>query len=109
MKRINLAKYGFVRTPEEDFSDDGTRFTTYTVGDVRVTKAKYEDMSFICGSSIKYTLKYDVYSKLPHFDAIGKLNGVKTESLTEKDLIDLYDACVAYSKEYDDAVKNNRG
>lgn len=27
--RINLKRYGFVRAPEEDFSDDGNRFTCY--------------------------------------------------------------------------------
>lgn len=109
MKRINLVKYGFVRTPDKDFSDDGTRFTAYTVGDILVTKAKYADLSFIDARPITSRLPYVVNSKLPHFEALGKLNGVKTESLTDKDLIDLYDTCVAYSKEYNDAVKNNRG
>lgn len=64
MKRINLAKYGFVRTTEGDFSDDGARFTAYTVGDVRVAKAKYEDWSFINVRPIYGRLPYVTNSKI---------------------------------------------
>ena len=44
--RINLKKYGFVRAPEEDFSDDGARFTCYYYdpegnGDTRFRLSKH--------------------------------------------------------------------
>ena len=31
MKRINLAKYGFIRSPKEDFSDDLTNLSNYLI------------------------------------------------------------------------------
>jgi hypothetical protein len=101
MKKIMMTKYGFVHWPEEDFSDDGTRFTAYKVGErVRVTKATYKGEAYIDATILGTKLPYEVYSKLPHYSAIGRLNGVSIESLTDKDLFDLYEACVAYEKEY---------
>ena len=41
MERINLTKFGFVRSPQDDFSDDGSRFTCYRrpgVEKVRISK-----------------------------------------------------------------------
>jgi hypothetical protein len=107
MKKIMMASYGFIRWPEEDFSDDGTRFTAYKVGErVRVTKATYKGEAYIDGTIHGTKLPYEVYSKLPHYDAIGKLNGVSISSLTDQDLIDLYEACVAYEQEYTEAENN---
>lgn len=100
MKRINLTKYGFIKSPAEDFSDDGTRFYAYRVGIVMVTKASVKGMTFISARADYLGLNYDVYSKLPHFEDIDKLNGVETDKITDKDLSDLYDACIAYGKEY---------
>lgn len=109
MKRINLKKYGFIKSPTEDFfSDAGTRFYAYRVGIVMVTKASFGDYTFLSArADYRSDMPYEVYSKLPHYDALSKLNGVKTESITEKDLSDLYDACIAYGKEYADAVRKN--
>jgi hypothetical protein len=107
MKRVDMVKYGFVRTPESDFSDDGTRFYTYRVGErVQVTKATYKGEAYIDGTIHGTKLPYEVYSKLPHYAAIGKLNGVSISSLTDQDLIDLYEACVAYEQEYTEAENN---
>jgi hypothetical protein len=107
MKRINLVKYGFVRWPEEDFSDDGNRFTCFRAGkNVRVSKLVADGQVYLSADSSvgNRTLPYDVYSKLPHYqDAGWKWNGVSVDSLTEQDLIDFYDACVAYEQEYEAA------
>ena len=104
MKKIMMTKYGFIRWPEESFSDDGTRFEAYRVGErVRVTKATYKGEAYIDGTIHGTKLPYEVYSKLPHYDAISKLNGVSIDSLTDQDLIDLYEACIAYEQEYNDA------
>ena len=107
MKRINLIKYGFVRWPEEDFSDDGNRFTCFRVGkSVRVSKLVSDGEAYLsvdssCG---KGTLPYDIYSKLPHYnDSSWKWNGVSLDSLTDQDLIDFYNACIAYEREYEEA------
>ena len=48
MKKIMMNKYGFVRWPEEDFSDDGNRFYCYKVGNrVRVSKLVSDGVAYI--------------------------------------------------------------
>ena len=106
MKQINLTKYGFVRTPNEDFSDDGSRFYVYHAGRVRVSKTTWNGEVFLAGRIDGNLLNYDVYSKLPHYEALDRLNGVDIASLTEQDLIQLYNDCVEYEKEYNEAEKN---
>ena len=83
MTRINLVKYGFIRDAAEDFSDDGNRFQVYKVGRVRVTKLVSDGEAYIDGDINDCRLPYEVYSKLPHYKAIGRLNGVSLASLTE--------------------------
>ena len=58
-----------------------------------------------CSSDVgNYTLPYEVYSKLPHYSAAQwKYNGVSVDSLTEQDLVDWYNACVEFEKEYEEA------
>ncbi len=107
MKKIIMTKYGFVRWPEEDFSDDGNRFTCYKVGKrVRVSKLVDDGQAYLSiNSSVgKGTLPYDVYKELPHYnDATWKYNGVSVTSLTDKDIIDFYNACMLYEMEYEEA------
>lgn len=101
MTRVNMAKYGFVRCPAEDFSDDGNRFQVYKVGTrVRVTKLVADGEAYIDGTIQGTKLPYEVYSKLPHYSAVGKLNGVSLAGLTDKDLQDLYEDCLKYEAEY---------
>ena len=107
MKRVDMVKYGFVRTPESDFSDDGTRFYTYRVGKrVRVTKCTYKGEAYISADIQGTKLPYEVYSKLPHYSALDKLNGVSIASLTDNDLFNLCEACLYYEQEYNDAENN---
>ena len=107
MKKIMMTKYGFVRWPEEDFSDDGSRFTAYRVGErVRVTKCTYNGMAYIDATINGTKLPYEVYIKLPHYYATGKLNGVPINSLTDDDLFELLAACIQYEREYTDAENN---
>lgn len=105
MKTINLTKYGFIRSPEDDFSDDGSRFTCYRVGNVRVSKSSYQDEIFIAG---RYkgtpSLQYEEYSKLPHYKAMDDLNGVDKARITDEDLKQFYQDCVAYDSEYKQAL-----
>lgn len=83
-KVIPLTKFGFVRAPEEDFWDDGAKFTAYWwdpegKGDKRflLTKSLYDGDAFI---SVRYTLpgtrsdKYiDDLNGVPVADAIDGL------------------------------------
>lgn len=103
MTRINLVKYGFVRCPEEDFSDDGNRFQAYKVGRVLVTKLVSDGEAYISGGIPSGKLPYEVYSKLPHYPFLGALNGISTAHITEDDLQELYEACQAYDLEYANA------
>ena len=103
MKKIMMTKYGFVRDPAQDFSDDGNRFQAYKVGRVRITKLVSDGEAFIDGGINDGNLPYEIYSKLPHFPLLGKLNGISVAALTEEDLQDLYADCQAYEVEYTNA------
>lgn len=104
MKKIMMNKYGFVRWPEEDFSDDGNRFYCYKVGNrVRVSKLVTDGVAYISARIDHGTLPHEVYSKLPHYSKLDDLNGVSVISLTDNDLFDLCEACLMYDKEYSDA------
>lgn len=109
MKRVNLVKYGFVRWPEEDFSDDGNRFQCYRVGKaVRVSKLVAEGEVYLSASEpTGGKLPYQVYSQLPHYRAANwSLNGVALNPLNDEDLQNFYKACIAYEKEYEEAEAN---
>ena len=103
MKRINLTKFGFVRSKEDDFSDDGNRFICYKIGKIRVSKLVSDGQAYITCSMDDNKLAYEVYSKLPHYNDLDI--SVDTSSITEEDLQDLYTTCVEYEKEYEAAVK----
>lgn len=101
MKKIMMNKYGFIRWPEEDFSDDGNRFTCYKAGErVRVSKLVDRGEVYISASIDGTMLPYEVYSKLPHYTALAALNGVSMSTLTDEDLKSLYENCLAYEEEY---------
>ena len=99
MKKINLTKYGFIRTPEEDFSDDGNRFTCYKVGKVRVSKLVDRGDVYIDADMDDCRLHYEEYSTLPHCKSLNALNGISLGNITEEDLIKLYNDCIEYEKE----------
>ena len=106
MKRIELTKFGFIRCKEDDFSDDGNRFTCYRVGKVRVSKLVSDGQAYIHASIDDYLLPYETYSQLPHYRYLSDLNGVSVSSITEEDLQKLYEDCISYEKEYDDAYNS---
>ena len=108
MKKINLTKYGFIRSPKDDFNDDGNKFICFRVGAVEVSKLVKNGRAYISASINSYKLPYKVYSKLPHYKALGKLNGVSVSSLRDEDLIELFDACINYQQEYKDAVNQTK-
>lgn len=107
MKRINMAKYGFVRNEREDFSDDGSRFQVYMTSPnsrLRITKHTSDGQAYLSANMHGNKLDWDEYSKLPHYkDATWHYNGVDVDSLTDDDLVNFYNACVEYEKEYIEA------
>ena len=112
MKKVDLTKYGFIRWPEKDFYDDGSTFTCYRAGKaVQVSKLVADGLAYLsCSSEVgNRSLPYEVYSKLPHYnDATWKYNEVPVGSLTKQDLIDFYNACAAYEKEYEEAENTSQ-
>ena len=105
MNRIDLTKYGFIRYPEDDFNDDGNHFTCYRIGKVRVSKLVSHGDAYIAARIDRGDLHYNEYSTLPHYKAMNYLNGVPCLSIKESDLIEFYNSCVEYEKEYDAKVK----
>ncbi len=102
MTRLNLTKYGFVRYPEEDFSDDGNRFTCYRFSDTNshISKLISNDQVYL-SAHVNGQLPYDVYSKLPYYHAATwEYNGISLSMLTDEMLQDFFNACVLYEKEY---------
>ncbi len=104
MDRINLTKYGFIRRPALDFSDDGSRFRCYELDGIEVSYLKSNYGIYISGHSTPISggmLKYDEYSKLPHYKALDNLNGV--DDVEESELYQLANDIRAYAKEYREA------
>ena len=103
MTRVNLTKYGFVKSPEDDFVDDGARFVCFRLSDTgraRISKC-------VSGGQIYLSIRCDgavpheLYSKLPHYKAATwDYNGIPTATLEEPDLEAFHSACVAYETEY---------
>lgn len=101
MKRINLAKYGFARWPEEDFTDDGNHYSAFKVGNtVRVSKLVADGQAYL-SARIEGQLPYETYSALPHYKrAVWDFNGISVACLTDALLQNFFNACVEYEKEY---------
>jgi hypothetical protein len=102
MKKIMMTKYGFIRFPEEDFSDDGNRFTCYRFSDTNshISKLVADGQAYL-SAHVSGQLPYEVYSKLPNYQAATwSYNGISVASLTDEMLQDFFRACVQYEKEY---------
>jgi len=109
MKQINLKKYGFERSPEDDFSDDGNKFTCYKLygcPKMRISKLVSNGEAYL-SADMTGDLYYDEYQNLPHYtDATWKYNGTSVADLTDEDLTLFTSACRDYYNEYLEAEKN---
>lgn len=103
-ERMNFKKYGFVRIPEEDFNDDGNRFTCYDYKGLRITYLKDGDMVFLSAyhprgkySQVSYFFSevYDLYSKIE--SVLDEYNGER--NMTNEKL-------EAWTKELDQTLKD---
>lgn len=104
MKKIMMNKYGFIRYEDEDFSDDGNRFICYLTSPnsrLRISKHVSDGQVYLSSSMEGNKVDYTEYSKLPHYKkATWEYNGTSILGLTDEDMIDFYNACVEYEKEY---------
>lgn len=108
---LNLAKYGFTRDASLDFTSCYKKYTGYTVGKVQVTRMVgtancfgYKLATITVKPALDDRLPYNVYSKLPHYAGLKKLNNVRADKVTDADLTAFYNDCVEYEKEYDNAI-----
>lgn len=124
----DFKKYGFVRTPEHDFSDDGNRFATYSYKD-RIQITYLNDTLrtgyiYISVHLDDIPLNFREVYNLPSYSKLYIYNGVKPEEidlpeyvkildkfLAEADKkidevedidLDLYEECLTYEKDYDE-------
>jgi hypothetical protein len=102
-----MTKYGFIRNEREDFHDDGNNFKGYATGPnsrLRISKLVSDGRAYLSADMNGCKLDYTEYSKLPHYkDATWNYNGVDMNSLTDKDLVNWYNACIEYEREYIEA------
>ena len=103
MKRIVMAKYGFIRNEDADFHDDGNNFQGWATSPdsrLRVSKLVSGGNAYL-SCDMRGNLTHEEYSKLPHYyKANWGYNGEELDDLEDKDLFDFYNACVEYEKEY---------
>lgn len=102
----SLQKYGFIRRPEDDFSDDGSRFRGYVYktdkGEMPVTYLKSNGQVYLSASlHHKDELSYEEYKDLPSYRDSDKYNGVPED---EVDVADFAKICDRLISEYSEAV-----
>jgi hypothetical protein len=102
----SLQKYGFIRRPEDDFSDDGNRFRGYVYktdkGEMPVTYLKSNGQVYLSAAlHHKDELSYNEYKNLPSYRDEDKYNGVPED---EVDLADFAEICKRLISEYAEAV-----
>ena len=110
MKRISLLKYGFERSKEDDFDDDGNYFTCYRhplAPNIRVSKLVADGEVYLSSSVKGLDIRYDEYKECPHYnEADWKYNGVSIATLTDEDLQAFTNAVIEYQKECEETLKN---
>ena len=101
---IRYSAFGIERTPEDDFSDDGTRFTAYRLPNgMEMTVAKDSDDIYLSvDHPYNKEVSYEEYSSLPHYKDLDMYNGVRKDSV---DLNKVIDASNKYLNEYNELLK----
>lgn len=86
---LSLKKYGVVRDPANDFSDDGNRFRAYLYKDVvPITYLRDGDDVYL---SIAFhhlgDINYEEYREFPSYKNVNKYNGVNINEVDPEDFI----------------------
>ena len=108
MQRVNLAKYGFVANPQGNFSDDGTRYTSWLLPGypkVEVTKTIDKGTLYLSVHYEAEELPFEMYCRLPQYEKLRDLNGVTIQELSDEDLRIFVDDIKNFDKVYKDTVK----
>lgn len=88
-----MKKYGFYRTPSEDFSDDGTRFLCYEYKGLQLSYAYADDHYLSIRFDYVPDLSYQDYSLFPSYKLADEFNGSSTLDLDK--LKQNAEACLA--------------
>lgn len=101
--KINYKAFGIERTPENDFTDDGTRFSSYMLSNgMEMTVAKANDETYMSvRTPYDKEISYQEYSNLPHYKDLDMYNGVSGKV----DLNKLVESANAYMNEYNELKK----
>lgn len=110
MKKVNLTKYGFERSKEDDFSDDGNYFICYRHPDapnIRISKLTDRGTIYLSSSVKDLDIDYDDYKDLEGYHFITwELNPIEVDSLTDEMLDAFTKAVIKYNKLCIEASKN---
>lgn len=103
MKRINLTKYGFERSKEDDFSDDGNYFICYRhpqAPNIRVSKLVADGEVYLSSSLKEMELNYDEYKTAKNYQkATWDFNPANISNLTDDDLRSFTQAVIDFNDE----------
>ena len=105
---IRMTSHGFMRSPEDDFTDDGNRFTCYRLPDVpnvRVSVCVDRGEYYISARDESCELTYEEYSKLPCYHEMDMLNGC-SESYVKENMQKFIECIHTYENAYREAVNN---
>lgn len=107
---LRLTSFGFIRSPQDDFTDDGSTFTCYRYPGldgmrVSVCKSTWSDDSyFIAARMERGDLIYAEYSALPCYKELDMLNDGCGEEYAKQHLPELIEAMKTYHKAYKEKV-----
>lgn len=108
MQRINLAKYSFVANPQGNFSDAGTRYTSWRLPGypaVEVTTAMDKGALYLSAHYKAKGLPFEMCYSLPHTGDLRDLDGVAIQELSDEDLHTFVDYIKDFDKVYKDMIK----
>lgn len=107
---LNFKKYGFIRRPDLDFSDDGNRFRCYEYtnsdGSIIASYLKSDGQVYF-SFRLDYVndLNYTDYSKFKHYADSDKYNGVNESAVDLDDIKRIANDLIAEIKDFKDNVK----
>lgn len=110
-----MSKYGFVRWPEKDFTQDGIKKYVYRTKEGKrvqiIRNSLSKNASDYCWVRVRVYEAHPILNRadcvnLPHFRYLDALhNNKKVAEVTDADFTKLYNDCVEYEKEYNEKEK----
>ena len=83
-----LTKAGFAHDSLKDFTDDGTRFKSYTKDGIYITFAKDEYYVYIRINEPNRTIPFETYKMFPSYAGMTEFNGVEEDKVDVEKLVE---------------------